>query len=202
MILVFDTETTGLPVSWSAPVSDLNNWPRVVQLAYALYKQDGTMIKEYNHIIKPDGFIIPKSSSEIHGITHEYALSEGKSMILVLDDFLRAYSKSRILVAHNLQYDFNVMASEMIRYGIRSDKKVDLKICTKNEATGFCAIPNPNRWGGEYKWPKLEELHIKLFKETFANQHNALGDVRATGRCFFELVRLGVIDVSSVYNPI
>ena len=36
--LFFDTETTGLPRNWSAPVSDLNNWPRLVQIAWIFYK--------------------------------------------------------------------------------------------------------------------------------------------------------------------
>ncbi len=33
----FDTETTGLPLNWKAPVTELENWPRLIQLAYIVY---------------------------------------------------------------------------------------------------------------------------------------------------------------------
>ena len=50
MYLFFDTETTGLPKNYKAPASDLNNWPRLVQLAYHLYDNDGNKISEGDHI--------------------------------------------------------------------------------------------------------------------------------------------------------
>jgi DNA polymerase III subunit epsilon len=59
MYLFFDTETTGLPRNWKAPVTDLNNWPRLVQLAYLLYDNDGEKISGGDYIIKPEGFTIP-----------------------------------------------------------------------------------------------------------------------------------------------
>ena len=62
---------------------------------------------------------------------------------------------------------------------------------TKDDATNYCAIPGGR--GGRFKWPKLTELHVKLFGEAFAEAHNASADVEATARCFLELIRLGVI---------
>ena len=87
MYLFFDTETTGLPRNWKAPLSDLNNWPRLVQLAWLHYDKDGNKIAENNYIIKPDGFTIPVDASRIHGISNEIALSKGISLQEVLSEF-------------------------------------------------------------------------------------------------------------------
>ena len=87
MYLLFDTETTGLPKNWKAPVTDLNNWPRLVQLAYLFYDNNGNEISAGNHIIKPDGFIIPTDASRIHGISTEKAIQEGKTLLIVLQEF-------------------------------------------------------------------------------------------------------------------
>jgi hypothetical protein len=51
MYLFFDNETTVLPRNWKAPVTDLNNWPRVVQLAYLLYDENGNKITGGDYII-------------------------------------------------------------------------------------------------------------------------------------------------------
>lgn len=59
MFLIFDTETTGLPRNWNAPLTDFDNWPRVVQLAWQIHDADGVLIEVANHIIKPEGFTIP-----------------------------------------------------------------------------------------------------------------------------------------------
>ncbi len=45
----------------------------------------------------------------------------------------------------------------------------------------------PSRKGSGYKWPKLEELHNFLFKEGFDGAHDALNDVMATSKCYFEM---------------
>jgi hypothetical protein len=45
------------------------------------------------------------------------------------------------------------------------------------------------------KWPKLEELYIKLFDQPFIGAHDAMGDVQATRACFYKLVELGVIQL-------
>jgi DNA polymerase III subunit epsilon len=63
------------------------------------------------------------------------------------------------------------------------------KICTMQATTDFCKIQGP--YG--YKWPSLPELHFKLFRETFDEAHDAMVDINATARCFWELRKLGKI---------
>ena len=189
MYLFFDTETTGLPRSWKAPVTDLNNWPRLVQLAYLLFDINGKLISEADHIIKPQGFTIPADASRIHGITTERALQEGKSLDSVLLDFQSLIEESSFLVAHNMSFDEKIMGAEFLRNHMPDSIASKKKICTMQSTTNFCAIDGP--YG--YKWPKLAELHFKLFRTSFDEAHNAAADIRATAKCFWELKRLGKI---------
>lgn len=47
------------------------------------------------------------------------------------------------------------------------------------------------------KWPKLQELYKVLFGHSFEGAHNAMADVVATKDCFWEMVRLRKILLSS-----
>ncbi|HAP63120.1 MAG TPA: 3'-5' exonuclease, partial [Cytophagales bacterium] len=68
MYLIFDTETTGLPKNYNAPLTDFDNWPRLVQLAWQLHGPNGELISAGNHIVKPEGFEIPFNAEKVHGI--------------------------------------------------------------------------------------------------------------------------------------
>jgi DNA polymerase III epsilon subunit-like protein len=189
MYLFFDTETTGLPINWKAPVTDLNNWPRLVQLAFLLYDDDGNRISSGDFIIKPDGFTIPKDASNIHGITTERAIREGLPITFVLQEFDKFIQQSTCLVAHNMSFDEKIVGSEFIRNAVPNSFSAKEKICTMKSTTDYCAIK------GYYgnKWPKLSELYYKLFQSDFEEAHNAAADINATAKCFWELKRIGKI---------
>lgn len=189
MYLFFDTETTGLPRSWKAPVTDIHNWPRLVQLAYLYYDKNGNKISGSDFIIKPEGFTIPKDASRIHGISTERALAEGQALLNVLQDFQALISQAEVLVAHNISFDEKIVGAEFLRAGMKNSIPSKNKICTMQSTTSFCAINGP--YG--YKWPKLSELHYKLFKSNFEEAHNAAADINATAKCFWELKRIGKI---------
>lgn len=189
MYLFFDTETTGLPKNWKAPVTDINNWPRLVQLAYLLYDNFGNKISEGDFIIKPNGFTIPIEASRIHGITNERAEKEGDDLSDVLMHFSSLTTQANFLVAHNIAFDEKIVGAEFIRNGMYNIISSMSKICTMEKTTNFCAIEGP--YG--YKWPKLSELHYKLFKYEFEEAHNAAADIQATAKCFWELKKIGKI---------
>jgi DNA polymerase III epsilon subunit-like protein len=189
MYLFFDTETTGLPRNWQAPVSDLNNWPRLVQLAFLYYDSNGNKISGGDFIIKPEGFTIPTDASRIHGITTERALREGQSIKTVLQNFQSLVEQASYLVAHNMSFDEKIIGAEFLRNGMQNSIQTKNKICTMERTTNFCAIDGP--YG--YKWPTLSELHYKLFWTDFEEAHNAAVDITATAKCFWELKRLGKI---------
>ena len=192
MYLIYDTETTGLPKNFSAPVTDSENWPRLVQVAWQLHNSMGELIEVKNFIIKPVDFTIPFNAEKIHGISTQHALAHGVDLSFVLEEFNKAIEQSEFVVGHNIIFDINIMGAEFHRTQIESPLAQKKSIDTKNEGTEFCAIPGGR--GGKFKWPTLTELHVKLFKEGFAEAHNASADVEATTRCFLELIRLRVID--------
>ena len=189
MYLFFDTETTGLPRSWKAPVHDLSNWPRLVQLAYLLYDNSGNLVLSADHIIKPEDFTIPVSASSIHGITHERACREGAPLTEVLSEFFGYLDQSEILVAHNMSFDENIVGAEFLRHNMPNVITSKNRICTMLKTTHFCKLDGP--YG--YKWPKLSELHYILFQSGFAEAHNASVDIQATAKCFWELRKRGII---------
>ncbi len=184
MYLFFDTETTGLPANWRAPVSDSNNWPRLVQLSWAWFDNEGRKWDFYDNIIYPDGFYIPEESTKIHRISHEVAKKEGKDLKEVMELFSNDIKKAEYVVAHNISFDEKIVGAELYRLGMDDVMEKANKICTMKSSVDFCKISN-NR--GSYKWPNLSELHRSLFGEDFTDAHNALVDVFACARCFFAL---------------
>lgn len=190
MYLIFDTETTGLPKNWNAPITDFDNWPRLVQLAFSYYDKDGNELEKGNLLIKPEGFKIPIEATKIHGITTDIALNEGRDLRKVLEEFLPFLEETEFLVAHNIAYDENIMGAEYLRKRIENIIPSIKKICTMKQSTEYCALPGSDG----YKWPRLSQLYRQLFGEDFEGAHDAYADMQATARCFWELKKKGVID--------
>ena len=191
-IIFFDTETTGLPKSYNAPISNTQNWPRMVQLAFIEYFEDGTLAAEHNYIIKPEGFSIPTQTSNIHRITTERANAEGRDLQEVLTIFDDAVKESVLLVAHNFDFDKCIVGAELFRKNFETNILLSKRnFCTmKNKnVIDFCKISG--NYG--YKWPKLDELHYKLFQKRVTDAHDASIDIRATAKCFWELLKRGVV---------
>lgn len=191
-ILFFDTETTGLPSNYNAPVTNVQNWPRMVQLAYSEYYEDGSLLAKHNYIIKPEGYVIPADATRIHRITTQQALAEGHDLLDILTLFQQAIIESSIVIGHNVAFDKAIVGAEYVR------KKIDPKVlltkrsfCTMKDknVVNFCKIPG--KYG--FKWPTLEELHFRLFKEQIVDAHDASIDIESTAKCFWELLKRQVV---------
>lgn len=189
MYLFFDTETTGLPKNWQAPLTDLKNWPRMVQLAWLLYDVNGKQLSGRDYIIKPEGYDIPETAAKVHGISTEKAMAEGVDLSMVLQEFATEIRSAKFLVAHNMNFDERIAGAEFLRKNISNGLLGTDKICTMESSTEYVNIMGS--YG--YKWPTLAELHEKLFETGFENAHNALVDVEILAKCFFELKNRGVI---------
>lgn len=191
MILIFDTETTGLPQNYNAPLTDFNNWPRVVQIAWQLHEPSGKLVSQGNRIVCPDGFSIPYNAEKVHGISTDRALREGLPLSDVMAEFLADVAKATIISGHNIEFDLNITGCELLRLGQDNVLPAKKIIDTKEVSTDYCALPGGK--GGRFKWPTLTELHTKLFGVPFAEAHDAAYDVDATARCFFGLVSQRVV---------
>lgn len=188
MYIIFDTETTGLPKRWDAPITDTDNWPRCIQIAWQLHDNLGNIIEHQDYLIKPDGFDIPFDSEKIHGISTALATENGVPLQDVLVKFNEALAKAKFVVGQNIGFDINIMGCEFYRYGVESPMAGMSVLDTCTEVTaGLLQLPGGR--GGRFKLPNLTELHSYLFGVPFAEAHNATADVEATTRCFFELVR-------------
>src|SRR2546421_6455518 len=107
MYLIFDTETTGIPHNKTAPITDLENWPRLVQLAWQLHDSHGKLLSQHCYIIKPEGFDIPFKAEQVHGISTRRAQEEGIEVRKVLGLFEDDLAKTKMLVGHNIEFDIN-----------------------------------------------------------------------------------------------
>ena len=191
MYLVFDTETTGLPHNKTAPITDLNNWPRIVQIAWQLHDARGKLLSQQSLIVKPIGFDIPFKAEQVHGISTKRALEEGHDLSNVLDLLITDLSRTSLVIGHNIEFDISILGAELIRQ--QRDPEVLLKLAkidTGITATEFCQLQGG--LGGKLKMPTLLELHKKLFNKDFGDAHDASYDVAATARCYFGLLRQNV----------
>lgn len=193
MLLFLDLETNGLAKSLYASVEDIDNWPRVVQIAWMIFDQNGKKLKMKSSIISPNDFTISESSVAIHGITLNRAKKEGVPLSKELIEFNNDLKKISTIVAHNADFDMPTLNAEFLRNNIQTDLMQKAKYCTMKspEIKSFCKIPNPVRSG--YKWPALPELHKALFGKSFKNVHNATADVEVCAKCYFELKKRGII---------
>src|SRR5210317_2504722 len=178
--IAFDFETSGLPkgrrVSKVTP-ENLNNFDacRAVSLSAARFSSRGRLIKTFDAIIKPVDFTIGEDSTAIHGITHERALKEGRPFTEVFWDFMDFVGpRTNTLVAHNAQFDINVLHSEMLRNGIPHTQTEDLIFkCTLEMYK--------ERFMGSIK---LTNLYKDIFGKEFDNAHISLADARACGQVY------------------
>src|SRR5215207_7983574 len=162
MYLIFDTETTGIPHNKTAPIADLDNWPRVVQLAWQLHDAKGKLISQHSYIIKPDGFDIPYKAEQVHGISTKRALAEGHDFKTVLDIFTGDLKRTSLLVGHNIEFDISILGAELLRHQFTIEEFLKLeKVDTGIASTEFCQMTGGI--GGRLKMPRLVELHEKLF---------------------------------------
>lgn len=189
--LFFDTETTGLPKDYDAPLTDFDNWPRLVQLSWILTDSTGIEMRVKDYIIKPEGFNIPEKATKLHGITTDLAKSKGSLLQKVLEDFIADVEAADVIVGHNVEFDKKIVEAELLRCKIDGTGLDKPTLCTMKLSTNYCRLPG--KYG--YKWPTLQELHNKLFEESFEDAHNSLNDIKATKKCFFELLERGIIRI-------
>jgi DNA polymerase III epsilon subunit-like protein len=194
MELIFDTETTGLPL-WNEPATHPRQ-PDIIQLGAVLCDAD-EIYETLSVIINPSEvnpeWKMNPFAEAAHGITTERILAEGIHPNSALDTFLSMARRAELLICHNVSFDQKLVAGALYKCSRTYEDIMVVEsndyYCTMKESTTLCALKNKK---GAPKWPKLVELYQFLFGEEPENQHDALGDVLATRRCYYELKRRGL----------
>ena len=192
-VIVFDTETTGLPKCRKASPENSELWPYVCQISWLVYDDKTEEMFTKDYIIRlPDGVTIPEECSNIHGITNEIMLEKGIDIDWVLNEFTRDWMKCNILIAHNFDFDNKVLQAEYCRNKMINwlGRHRKIEYCTMLYGKKFTNILRKSKFNNGYykKPPKLIELHKELFNTTPGNLHNSLIDVIICFRCFVKMV--------------
>jgi DNA polymerase III epsilon subunit-like protein len=204
--LIFDTETTGLPINKKLEPngSNVDNWPYIVQFSYAFYDNELKTTKLFDKIIKiPKNVTISEESTKIHTINREKCDKEGVELIEVLESFMIDFIQSDLVIAHNIEFDHKIVLTELIRLILITTEKTSEKLynyyelfkntknlyCTMQESVNLCNIKAINKRNNkEYiKFPTLAELHNYFFGYKPNNLHNSLNDIVVCFRCFYIL---------------
>ncbi len=187
-IFVFDTETT-----WfiNKKETDLNKQPRIVQFAWILWELkdwEFTEEKRINILINPK-MPIPYWSSQVHHI-YDIDVKDSPFIEDVIEDIMTYINTPDIIIWHNIEYDESMVKLELKRLEKEYKYKPKQVMCTMKTTVDYCSI----QWNwARFKYPKLWELHKKLFNEYFIGAHDALADVEATLRSYVELVNKWVL---------
>lgn len=195
-VLVFDTETTGLPAGRNLSVRDVGKWPHIIQLSYILYDTEQNKTHScVDDIIKLHaGVYISEKSIEMHGITRSVSLRKGIDIKDAIDNFNKTLQEADTVIAHNISFDKQMIMVECNRlktkqyfttgigYGIK-------EYCTMKNSVNVCKIEKQSASGKIYhKFPTLSELHEHLFGFTPNNTHDSMSDVLICFRCYYVLV--------------
>lgn len=184
MLIVFDCETNGLPRDYHAPLERVDNWPRIVELSWAVAGDGDAVVR--SHLIRPFGWELSGEAAEVNGITQEQLSAEGVPITLALQDLLDDVRDAELLVGHNVDFDRAVIGAELVRLGWEQSLAVWLckqTYCTMRKGADVTRIPG--RLG--YRWPRLNVLYHTLFRRWPEGMHRAAGDVRATLEIYREM---------------
>ena len=196
-ILFFDTETTGLPPKDAKWETDYEQFPRICQLSW-IYAG-----REENHIIRPDGWVIPQEATDVHGITNEYAQEHGEPFEFVWGEFIADCKQAKLICGHNVYFDISTIKSEIMRRNAYDDvieqalhkgKRIDTMRPTMKWVDARMA-------NGRLKFPNLSELYSRCFPGETFQAHNAIEDVKAVARCLPVIVELGLVELKVKEYP-
>ena len=209
-VLVFDTETSGLPAMRGLipNMGNLDYFPHIMQFSFIVCNvRTGYIAHSSDSIIKiPENIKVSPKSIELHGVTREISLERGIDVMVAIEEFLKYAKTCSYIVAHNMEFDWNMILVEIMRTftsNSSSNKNLYLQYidefyklksklyCTMQESVELCNIQTVNSYTGETftKYPTLCELYETLFN-TCRNKeklHNSLYDVLICLKCFCKM---------------
>ena len=196
-ILIYDTETTGLPI-WGSPSNDPRQ-PRITQIAAELCNADtGEVLAGMNFLIKPDGWTIPDELAALTGITTDKAEKYGVPIAYVLPIFLVMWSKATLRIAHNESFDMRMVRIEIARDPGFDDAfsdhwKEGAAFCTCTNSAKLINLPPTAKMVAagrtNPKPPNLTEAYKHFTGIDLVNAHNAATDIMACKAVYFGILK-------------
>lgn len=181
MILVLDTETSHFK-------------GRIMQLAYSRHNSwsDELLTETNEYLWHDEPYEVHEDAFAVHGLTYDHCQRNGIDARGSLRDAVYFLNEAETIVGHKLQFDLAMIGKECFRYGVKFDYSMTdpRMVCTMAKSKSFCNLKDIK---GRPKYPSLSELYYRLFGESMVGAHDALNDVRATAKCFFELRKRGLI---------
>lgn len=184
MYLFIDTETTGLPKKWGVPITDFDNWPRIVELMWIVYDEFGNKMNCGDYLIKPEGFTIPKSATKIHGITNKDTKEKGVNLSKALNEILLQIKKTKFVVGHHIDFTIDLLASELLRNNFENILVEKKTVCTDEEYSKHFSKLTKS------KFLTIGDLNFELFQKKLDQELSGFELLLATANCFFEMKRL------------
>ena len=190
MYLIFDASGANAPKSWKADYTDVFNWPRMVHISWIVLDKDLNPIKDYNCVVKPEGFKFTEDVLDHCKIDDEDIESKAEDLSEILKIFAKDIDEAQYIFTHNETFNASVVGAEFLRKSMKNPLPYNEVFCLMREATWFCKLKGKRG----YKWPSLTELHAICFKQKYSPVNNARADVIAATRCFKKLMLLGELE--------
>jgi len=214
-IMIFDVETTGfIRKRVDNENSSLENQPHILQLSFVIYNTSiQRVVKSVDLYIRVDPEVyISQKITEITGITKDLCERHGVPIHNALVEFYHEYMRSDCIVAHNLDFDREMIKIEMERnreilemqncprwrdvFCQEFEKKNGIATyCTMKAGKNVCKILRKYSRGSYYKNPKLSELYYHFFQMVPNNLHNSIVDTYTCMMCYLQLQKLQNITI-------
>lgn len=193
MNLIYDTETTGLPI-FKEPSEGVNQ-PHIVDLHARLYNDQGELVEFMDTLVKPDGWIIPDDVIAVHGITNEMANDLGIPESEAIDQFIALHEKAAKRVAHNVSFDDRIIRIALMRFrgeDFANWFKEQPNFCTCNTTTQIVKCPPSEKMiaagrGKQFKMPNVSEALLYFTGDKLMDAHRAMPDTIACARIYHKM---------------
>lgn len=171
-IIVFDVESTGVDVTED----------EIIQIAAIKLNKKGEVVDKFEKFLKNKKPV--KDSYYVHGFSDEMLQRIGEDKEKVLKEFVE-YSKDSIIVGHNVQYDINILCSELERNNLGKPKF----------KTFYDTLDIYRRfYPGNINY-KLENLS-KVYDTKHKPSHDAMDDIIATGELLVRAINEKIRETS------
>lgn len=163
-MLVFDLETSGLPLHEDAPP---DRQPRIIEFGGVLVSKTGVVMEEVSQLIDPEQ-LITEEITKITGIKDADLVGK-PTLAKALARLRGVFADAEVMLTHNLPFDEGILRMELKRVGALHDWPWPPR--------KYCSVQlYRDEWGRN---PRLIELYERKLGKQYPQTHRALDDARA-----------------------